>query len=206
MSNRARFAIITTCAIALLSMPSKADDISDIGQVMTQMRAMIGKPLQDQSINFSNTSPFVLGTLGPEGARFFYGGSGKVPGETADLMRQMHRFVVLLTPCRSDLSAKVESVTLWATISSSASATDSNNRIPEVLQNFGLSMEQLLSMMNSPPAVGTPGTLRASQAKNLRGPVFVYNQGDITQTISFLNEGPALRVNWKMENTAICPR
>jgi hypothetical protein len=190
---------------AVLDLPAIAraeDSVFAIGRLVTEMREMIGKPLLDKTIEFNNKSPFVLESLAPEGSRFFFGGSSKQPGESADDMRQKHGFIIIMTPCPGahDFSAKVASVAAWETISGGES-------MEENVQQMGLGIEQLLAMMNSPPGVVvTPSTLRVPRVKNLRGPVFEYVRGDTTETLSFLNEGSPLRITWTITNTGICPR
>jgi hypothetical protein len=160
------------------------------------MRDMIGKPMLDVTIDYNNKSRFILEALTPEGARFFYGGNNKDPGESADNMRQNHKFIIILTPCvgTHELSGKISSAVLWETL-------DSDEK-----SDSGLGLEQLLAMMNTPAGVVTPSTLRVPKAKGLRGPVFEYVRGDTTEILSFVNEGSTLRVNWSTTNLAICPR
>ena len=70
----------------------------------------------------------------------------------------------------------------------------------------GLGLEQLLSLMNTPPRVVTPSTLRVPRVKMLHGPVFEYVRGDTTETLSLVNEGKTLRINWTSMNTSTCPK
>lgn len=189
-------ALLAVCGILCFAPAVRADDSAyAIGRLIPDMRAMIGKPLLDQAIDFNNKWPFVLESLTPEGSRFFFGGSTKVLGETADDMRQKHGLVVLVTPCPGahDYTAKVASVALWETLSSDETT------------QLGLGMEQLLAMMNTPSGVVTPSLLRIPRFKNLHGPVFEYVRGDTTETLSMLNEGSPLRLNWTVSNTGICP-
>ena len=171
----------------------------DIGQLITGLRAMVGKPLLDQTIQFSNEQNFTLTALTPEGSRFYLGGTGKMPGETVDEMRQRHAYVVALTPCPGthDLTAKISSVAIWQTLSGAGQVSGSQ---------IALGLEQLLAMMNTPAGVVTPSTLRVPRVRSLHGPVFEYVRGDITETLSFVNEGAPLRLNWTSSNTGICPR
>jgi hypothetical protein len=165
------------------------------------MREMIGKPMLDQVIDFNNKSSFILEALTPDGARFFIGGSSKTAGATADNLRQEKIFSILITPCPGahDLGAKIASIAMWQTIVDESAKVDESSKI-------GLGMEQLLAMMNTPPGVVTPSTLRVPRTKDLRGPVFEYVRGDTTEALGLVNEGAALRINWSTTNMAVCPR
>jgi hypothetical protein len=165
------------------------------GRFVPRLRAMIGRPLLDESIAFNNATGFVLEELLPEGSRFFLGGNGKRPGENADDMRQNHGFIVLITPCSGshDLNAKISTVAIWENLDSKEAS------------DTGVGLEQLLALMNTPPGVVTPSTLRVPKVKNLHGPVFEYVRGDTTETLSLVNEGAALRLSWTSTNTGVCP-
>jgi hypothetical protein len=202
MGHFRHIALMIVGALVCLPAAVRAEDtVFATGRLMTEMRAMVGKPMLDQTIDFSNRSPFVLESLAPEGSRFFFGGNSKQPGESADDMRQRHGFIVVMTPCPGtrDLAAKVSTVATWETVSLGEPSKDS-------VQQMGLGIEQLLAMMNSPPGVVTPSTLRVPRVKNMHGPVFEYVRGDTTETLSLLNEGTPLRINWTISNTGICPR
>lgn len=194
--GRLRLAFLLAVAATCVAAPAFAQErLFYIGQIMPTFRAMIGKSMLDQSIAFNNSTSFVLEELVPEGARFFFGGSSKKPGENADDMRQSHDLIVLITPCTGihDLTAKVSAVAVWERL-------DGKDALAS-----GVGLEQMLSLMNTPPGVVTPSTLRVPRIKTLHGPVFEYVRGDTTETLSLVNEGNALRINWTSTNTAVCP-
>ena len=199
----ARFRYLASfIACTILCLPTLARGETtefDIGQLIPDLRAMIGKPLLDQTIQFSNERNLTLTALTPEGSRFYLGGTGKMAGESVDEMRQRHPYVVALTPCPGthDLAAKISSVAIWRTLNGAGQGES-----PQV----ALGLEQLLAMMNTPAGVVTPSTLRVPRVRSLHGPVFEYVRGDITETLSFVNEGAPLRLNWTSSNTGICPR
>lgn len=168
--------------------------------MIPRLREMIGKPLLAQAIEFNNTSPMVLEALTPDGARFFYGGNSKTPGQTADDLRLNKAFSLAMTPCQGahDLGAKIASAIIWQTLGENQNSNNS--------AHIALGLEQLLALMNNPPGVVTPSTLRAPRAITLRGPVFEYVRGDTTEVLTFVNEGVALRISWSISNSAVCPR
>ena len=199
------FLVAAICVAGSLSTPAFADDwVFATSQFIPDLRAMIGKPLRDQAIDFNNSQPFVLEELTPQGARFFFGGNRKMPGETADALRQNHGMVVLLTPCsgNNDLAAKVSGVTVWEALGNNSADAESLRRR---LVKAGLGLEQVLSQMNSPAGVVTPSTLRVPKVKSLHGPVFEYVRGDTTEAVSFVNEGDDLRLSWSTTNNGVCP-
>jgi hypothetical protein len=188
------------------SSPVMAEDsVFLTARIIPELRPMIGKPLLEQTIAFSNSKGVVLEAITPEGARFFWGGNGKQPGESADDMRKSHYLVVLLNPCPDahDMTSKISSISVWEEAAPDK-LLDRDEQVRQLKQT-GLGLEQLLSIMNTPSAVVTPSTLRTPRVKSLHGPVFEYVRGDTTETLGFLNEGEALRINWTSSNTGVCP-
>ena len=132
--------------------PAMADELVFLtGRIIPDLRPMIGKPLLEQALAYNNTKGFVLEEITPEGARFFWGGNGKKPGESADDMRQAHYLVVLLTPCPDihDMTSKISSISVWEEFAPDK-LMDRDEQVRQLKQT-GLGLEQLLSIMNTPP-------------------------------------------------------
>lgn len=186
-----------------LSLPASAQAPNPefvIGRFIGPMRDMIGKPLLDASIDFNNKSPFILEALTPEGSRFFFGGNGKTPGQSATDLRQQKGFSIFISACPGahDLTAKISTVSIWQTL-------DEDQKIKDH-PYIGLGLEELLTLMNTSPGMATPTTLRAPKPKELHGPVFEFVRGDTTEVLAIVNEGSETRISWGITNTAICSK
>ena len=69
MGHFRHIALMIVGALVCLPAAVRAEDtVFATGRLMTEMRAMVGKPMLDQTIDFSNRSPFVLESFAPEGS------------------------------------------------------------------------------------------------------------------------------------------
>lgn len=188
------------CLLAFAAGPASADtsNVFGITGLIPSARAAIGKTLLDWTISTNNTTAWILHRLDPAGAYFASPGD-KAPAETVDALRSRSSFAMFATTCpgAKDHTAKISSVTVWQTVAE-------HERVPG---GIGLGMQQFLQAMNEPPAVQTPGVLRAPRVAQLKGVVFEYTKGDTIESASLVNEaGLGLRLNYVIANTAVCPK
>ena len=175
--------------------------------IVPDMRPLIGKSLLDTAVKINNERPFILETLNPQGATFFLGGK-KAPGEVADALRHRTTLSVVFTTCSGSqgLEGKISAISVWERIDEDG---DGDVR----MKNVATGMQQMLEIVNTPPTVVTPSTLRSPKASQLQGLVYEYTRGDTTETVSLTDElgstgalDPQLRVSWSITNTSICPK
>ena len=123
-------------------MSAHADSSFNTIQILTEMRADVGKPLLETSLGMINNFPLIVEKITPQGASFFAGGS-KIAMQNVDELRAAHPFIIAFTTCpnASSLEAKIETVAVWEDIS------DDSER-----GTIASAMQQMLEAMNNPAA------------------------------------------------------
>lgn len=176
-----------------------SQDVFEAPQVIPSLRADIGKPLLDVSLGLINQTQFNPEKITPQGASFFFSTNAKEVGQNVDELRGSHYFVIAMTTCpnATSLDAKIDGITIWEDV-----------RTENERQLIAVGVQQMLELMNDPPAVQTPSVMRAPQPTGLHGVVFSYTKGDTREQFSLLNEDNAsqpLKIQWSVSNNAICP-
>jgi hypothetical protein len=189
---------------------SYADDtpanVFEMEQLMPQLRNYIGGSLIGSTIDMvNNTQGLILENLVPQGT--VYSNGSKQQGDTVDQLRSVGTITVSISTCAgaTSLDAKVSRVSFWEDLP----PPQPNQSGPDERAQAALGLQQMLEAMQDPPSVQTPGALRAAH-DGFHGITFEYTKGDVTETLSFVNEDAndptaSLKINWSATNTAACP-
>lgn len=176
---------------------------------MSRLRDTLGKPLLETVVSLNNTTALVLENLTPQGASFTTSGR-KTPGESFDILRKRSYFAISFSTCSgaASLDAKISSVIAWQLVS----PKDPDSRESVNYQGYTAAyLQQLLQLLNTPPAISNPSTLRAPRTNSLGGVVFEFVKGDTTETLSLIDDvdvspDNALHFSWQAVNTSFCPK
>jgi hypothetical protein len=180
-------------------------------------RSMLGKPLLDAVNQFNNEQRLILEKLAPQGASFFLFPNEKVPGEPFDSLRQRTYLSLAMTTCAGskDLDAKISSVSVWEGLYDDPVSKDTGDDGSDKREDrlyIAFHLQRLLELMNPSSVISTPSSLRAPRVSQLKGIVFEYVRGDLTETLSLVNDLSEAsmkfspRFNWQTSNSSFCPK
>lgn len=154
----------------------------------------LGKPLLPTALDISNRNRIVLQSLTPESATFLFG--SKEPGESIESLRKRASLSIILATCSGNtaLDGPIASVSVWEQLD------DRESKLSARI------LEEVLELVNDPPAIATPTQLRAPRLPNLNGPVFEYVRGTQTIVVGLLNDtgNDRLTLNWAVSDASVC--